>query len=222
LDAIKPITFQLTDVYQLPDLMINNVIVRLPSQARAIYDKLKRELVINDEVIENVITKLQQVADGFAYQSDGSYIPIHEAKLEAFDEIMESQQGAPTLVIYKYRAELELMKACHPGPHLDSRVEAKPIIDAWNAGKLPVLYVHPASAGHGLNLQDGGNTIVWYGQTWSMEEHEQTIARLRRRGQKKTVWCHYILAADTIDMKLREAVKRKLNVFELAKEMMYS
>ena len=134
-----------------------------------------------------LVNKLAQVADGFLYTDDeGGYTWLHDAKVDALEEIIDEQQGAPLLVAYRYQAELARLQEKWPAPHLGAGVSnraAEAAVHDWNARRLPLLYVHPASAGHGLNLQAGGNTIAWYGHTWSREEHDQLIARLRRQGQ---------------------------------------
>jgi SNF2 family DNA or RNA helicase len=230
--SIAPFTFQIEPgdyAAQLPELVINDLVVELPHAARALYDQLKEDFVVGEVSAASggvLVNKLAQIANGFIYTGDAELGTqqaewLHDAKLDALEEVIESQQGAPLLVLYRYRAELEAMRKRWPAPYLGSGVSnvtaAKTIAD-WNAGRLPILYGHPASMGHGLNLQDGGSTIVWYGLPWSLEEWQQAIARLHRSGQKSTVWVHRIVAADTVDREILEALRTKRRVQDLVVE----
>lgn len=216
MQRISNITFTVTDeeyLAQLPSLVTNIIEVDMPKDARELYDELRREYVAefgNDVVFTPTAAatnnKLQQIADGFAYTEEGTKIvPVHTAKLDALDEILESQQGAPTLIVYKYKHELAAMRKRHPGVVMNEG-DAMTIVDAWNAGEIDILYGHPRSMGHGLNMQEGGNALVWFGHTWSYEEYAQVIARLLRSGQLKNVFQHLIMAKNTIDYDIRDRV----------------
>jgi SNF2 family DNA or RNA helicase len=221
-EAIADISFQISNsVYadQLPSLHRNTIEVEMSPEMRDIYKEMEEEFLIelkDDNVMAAnagvMLNKLQQIVDGFIYTDTGAQW-FHDAKINALEEIIESQQGAPLLVVYKYRRELEALRGRWDAPYLGAGVtdvQAEKAVDDWNAGKLPILYVHPASAGHGLNLQDGGDTLVWFGQTWSLEEHDQMIARLRRQGQKAgVIHCHYIVMRDSIDGTVLDALASK-------------
>lgn len=221
-EAIADISFLIPDsVYedQLPPLVPNTIEVDMSPEMRDIYNEMEEEFLIKleeDEVLAAnagvMLGKLQQIVNGFIYTDTGSQW-FHDAKINALEELIDSQQGEPLIVVYKYRRELEALRGRWDAPYLGEGVSdtrAEQAVNDWNAGKLPIFYIHPASAGHGLNLQAGGNTIVWYGQTWSLEEHDQTIARLRRQGQEEDqVLCHYIVMKDSVDNTVLGAVAHK-------------
>jgi SNF2 family DNA or RNA helicase len=224
-DKIKDIAFLIENkdyVDQLPRLVKNRIQAPMPAAAAKVYEELEETFVASltdGEIVDAasagvLVNKLAQVADGFLYMDEG-YQWLHDAKIDALEEIIEEQQGAPLLVAYRYRAELLELQKKWPAPYLGAGVtdkQSEKNVRDWNAGRLPLLYLHPASAGHGLNLQAGGNVIAWYGHTWSREEHDQTIARLRRTGQERDqVWSHYIISAP-IDLDVLEAVRVKQNI----------
>lgn len=194
----------------LPPVSSNVVRVPLPPAARKIYKEMKRDLVTDMDLLGEVHSavnaavmsaKLSQITAGFIYSDDadingGQYSAIHKEKANALREILEGT-GSPVLVFYRFRAELEILRDAFPGE--SATMEEPNIIDRWNAGEVPVLFAHPASAGHGLNLQFGGHTIVWTSPTWSLEEHQQANKRLARQGQKHPVVVHYLESPHTID-----------------------
>ena len=144
------------------------------------------------------------MANGAIYDKDGQYTEIHDAKLEALEEIYEANK--PLLVFYSYKSDLERIRKKFPEARtLDSAED----VDAWNRGEIPLLLAHPASAGYGLNLQDGGSTIVWFGLTWSLEQYQQANARLKRQGQKHQVIIHHLIARGTIDEQVMKAIRSK-------------
>jgi len=153
--------------------------------------------------------KLSQISAGFAYSDLVAAEPsiLHREKLDAVREIMEGT-GTPILVFYRFQEELSLLKSL-PGAR---DVKEEGVIDAWNAGEVPVLLAHPQSAGHGLNLQHGGNTIVWTSLTWSLEDWQQANGRLHRQGQKNPVTVHVIEARNTIDQRIRDVLTGKETV----------
>jgi SNF2 family DNA or RNA helicase len=142
--------------------------------------------------------KLLQLANGTIYDNENQAVEIHHAKLDAMMDVLEAANGKPVLLFYLFRHDLarilEATKQYHP-VHLTEHEH----IGQWNAGAIELLIAHPASCGHGLNLQDGGSTIVWYGMTWSLELYLQANARLYRQGQRNTVVIHHLVAQDTMD-----------------------
>lgn len=187
-------------------------------QAKKKYEDMKAELVL--ALPEGEITaanaaslsgKLSQMANGAVYADDESILSIHERKLDALEDIIEAANGKTVLVAYWFKHDLmrieERLKSKDiPFEKLDSDASIK----KWNKGELPVALIHPASAGHGLNLQSGGSTLVWFGITWSLELYQQTVARLYRQGQSEgTVTNIHILAKDTVDERIMKALHEK-------------
>ena len=158
--------------------------------------------------------KLSQMANGDIYGDDESIIPIHDRKLDALEDIIEDAAGKPLLVAYWFKHDLtriteRLQKLHIPFAKLDSADSIK----RWQRGELPVALIHPAAAGHGLNLQSGGNSIVWFGLTWSLELYQQTNARLWRQGQKsKTVVVQHIVTKGTVDERILKTLSKKDSV----------
>lgn len=206
------ISMKSLDYLKMPDCVINEVKVSLSEDEREVYDEMRKEMVLdlNGEEIDAVNAaalsgKLLQMANGAIYTEDKETIVIHDQKLEALEELIEEANGKPILVAYWFKHDLERIK---------SRIKVREIktdkdIRDWNNGKIPVGLVHPASAGHGLNLQAGGSTLIWFGLTWSLELYQQTNARLWRQGQKETVVIHHIIAKDTIDEDVIRSLKLK-------------
>lgn len=168
------------------------------------------ELEESDVVASNAATlsnKLLQLANGAIYDEFSNEWEIHQEKLNALERIVEEAQGQPILVFYQYKHDLDRL--------LMRFKQAKKIdvsdgdIQKWNEGKLPLLLAHPQSAGHGLNLQQGGHIIVWFGLTWSLEYYQQANARLDRQGQKQPVIVHHLVAKDTIDEQVISALQNK-------------
>jgi SNF2 family DNA or RNA helicase len=157
---------------------------------------------VNAAVLSN---KLLQMANGAIYTEDGKTIAIHDRKLDALEDLLESANGKPVLIAYWFKHDLARIKARFEVEQLDTTDS----ITRWNAGETPIACIHPASAGHGLNLQSGGCTLVWFGLTWSLELYQQTNARLWRQGQQETVVIHHLVAKDTIDVDVMTALRRK-------------
>jgi SNF2 family DNA or RNA helicase len=206
------ISMKNTDYLKLPDLVINEVPVLLTEDERQQYEIMKSEMVLSlkgkeiDAVNAAALSnKLLQMANGAVYDGNGGVVRIHDRKLEALEDIIEAANGKPVLVAYWYKHDLERIMERFPAVQLDNAESIK----RWNNGEIPVAVIHPASAGHGLNLQAGGSCLVWFGLTWSLELYQQTNARLWRQGQKDTVIIHHIVAKDTIDEKVMKALKRK-------------
>lgn len=197
------ISMQAKDYLELPDLMTITRSVRLSPGALAKYRQLEKDLLleVDGKMIDAVnaaalMTKLLQMAGGTVYGDDGSGVFIHEAKLEALDEILDSSQGENVLVFYAYRHELERLQKRYPEA---VEIREPGAIADWKAGKIRILLAHPASAGHGLNLQAGGHIAVWLGLTTSLELYQQACKRLHRQGQTKPVRNYVLLAEDTYD-----------------------
>lgn len=219
-DRISDITISMkaTDYLKMPERVTNEVFVTLSDTERKKYDKLKKELVL--ELSDGEITaanaasltsKLTQMANGAVYSDDGETMKIHERKLDALEDIIESANGQPVLVAYWYKHDreriVERLSKCKI-PFAD--VSSPASIAQWNKKEVPVGLIHPASAGHGLNLQAGGNHLVWFGLTWSLELYQQTNARLYRQGQtESTVVIQHILAKDTIDERVLKILEKK-------------
>ncbi len=207
------ISLRAKDYLKLPE-RINNVIpVSLPATARKKYEQLERDLLLpfaeSDVVADTAAVlsnKLLQMANGAVYDENGGVKYIHNAKLEALEDVIEAANGKPVLVYYAYRHDRDRIKAKFPNARsLDTE---KDIID-WNDGKIDLLITHPASAGHGLNLQAGGHIIVWFGLVWSLELYQQANARLDRQGQQHSVIVHHLVAEGTIDEDVMKAIEGK-------------
>lgn len=201
------------DWLQMPERIDREVIVQIPEAARAQYDQLERDLLlpfaggdITADTMAILSNKLLQMANGAVYDENGATREIHRAKLEALDDILEAANGQPVLVFYNYQHDRDrVLKHIPTARVLDTEDD----IEKWNQGKIPVMLAHPASAGHGLNLQAGGNIIVWFGLTWSLELYLQAIARLYRQGQDKSVIVHHLIAEGTIDEDVMRALAGK-------------
>lgn len=200
------------DYLKMPKKMINEVSVNLSDKERECYDTLKKDLVVSikdidiDAVNAAVLSnKLLQMASGSIYDEDKNTIHIHDRKLDALEDLIEGANGKPVLIAYWFKSDLKKIKERFNVRELKTSEDFK----EWNQGKIPVAIIHPSSAGHGLNLQRGGSTLIWYSLTWSLELYEQTNARLYRQGQKETVVIHHILTKDTIDEDVMKALKYK-------------
>jgi SNF2 family DNA or RNA helicase len=207
------ISMKSTDHLKMPELISTKYEVQLSEEERNRYDALRNDLVLQlhgDEITAAnaaaLTGKLTQLSNGAIYSDDGKIIEFHDRKLDALEDIIEAANGKPVLVAYWFRHDLERIRKRFDVRELKS---SKDIAD-WNAGQVPIGLIHPASAGHGLNLQDGGSTLVWFGLTWSLELYQQTNARLWRQGQKsRTVVIQHIITTGTIDGKILNALQRK-------------
>ncbi|MTI96561.1 MAG: DEAD/DEAH box helicase, partial [Firmicutes bacterium] len=177
-----------------------------------VYSDFKEDMVANlgDEEIDAVNAavlsgKLLQMANGAVYDSENKAHIIHDKKLDALEDLIEGANGKPVLVAYWFKHDLERINNRFPVRQIKTSKD----IEDWNNGSIPIAVIHPASAGHGLNLQSGGSTLIWFGLTWSLELYQQTNARLYRQGQNKTVVIHHIIAKDTIDEDVILALTRK-------------
>lgn len=203
------------DYLTLPERVDNRVHVELPVGKRANYQRLERDFLIRiteDDTITAanagvLVGKLLQFANGAMYLENGDWAKIHDAKLDALAEIVETSAGHPILVAYNYRSDLARLKQRFKfATELDKDPRT---IDRWNRGETRMLLAHPQSAGHGLNLQAGGSIIVWFGLTWSLEQYQQFNARLHRQGQTQTVVVHHIVARGTVDETVLEVLANK-------------
>ena len=184
-----------------------------PKLAMGVYDTLKRELVVSLHGAEidavnaaSLSGKLCQLANGGIYDAEHRSLFFHERKLDALEDIIEAANGQPVLVAYWFKHDLERIQKRFTVREIRTSAD----IADWNSGMIPVACIHPASAGHGLNLQAGGNTLVWFGLTWSLELYQQTNARLWRQGQTAdTVVIHHIVTENTIDEQILAALERK-------------
>ena len=206
------ISMSAADYLKLPKRIDNVIPVQLSPEEMEAYKRMERDqlLQIEDDDIAAlnaaaVMTKLLQIANGSVYTNEGKVVKIHEAKLEALAEIVDTTDS-PVLVFYSYKHDLAAIQGKIKGARI---LENEKDISDWNAGKVQVLLAHPASVGYGLNLQEGGHVIVWYGLTWSLELYQQANARLYRQGQEKPVIIHHLIAEGTADEEVMAALQNK-------------
>ena len=207
------VSMKATDYLEMPELVSVAKEVRLSEKEKKRYDELKKSLVLElpgSEITAanaaSLTMKLSQMANGAIYTDDKNVVGIHDRKLDALEDLVESANGQPVLVAYWFK---------HDKDRIQKRMEARELKDPqdfadWNAGKIPVALIHPASAGHGLNLQQGGSILIWFGLTWSLELYQQTNARLWRQGQQsRTVIIQHLVAKGTIDERILKVLKHK-------------
>ena len=206
------ISMKSADYLKMPKCLYNEVEVKLSDKECAVYDELRHEMVVTlgDEEIDAsnaaaLSGKLLQMANGAIYNDDREVFHIHDRKLDALEDLIEGANGKPVLVAYWFNHDLDRIKKRFKVREIKT---SKDIRD-WNNGDIPIAVIHPASAGHGLNLQSGGSTLVWFGLTWSLELYQQTNARLWRQGQKETVVIHHIITKDTVDEDVMKALRLK-------------
>ena len=201
------------DYLQMPKCVMNTVYATLDPNEYDIYRQMERQMVMEldgqeiDAVSAAALTgKLCQLANGAIYTPEGQTMSFHDRKLDVLEDLIEGANGKPVLVAYWFKHDLARIQKRFTVRELK---RSKDIQD-WNAGRIPVAVIHPASAGHGLNLQAGGSTLVWFGLTWSLELYQQTNARLWRQGQQSaTVIIHHIIAQGTIDEQIMRALEDK-------------
>ena len=207
------VSMKANDYLEMPELVSVAKEVTLSEKEKKRYDELKKSLVLElpgGEVTAanaaSLTMKLSQMANGAIYTDDKNVVGIHDRKLDALEDLVESANGQPVLVAYWFK---------HDKDRIQKRMEARELKDPqdfadWNAGKIPVALIHPASAGHGLNLQQGGSILIWFGLTWSLELYQQTNARLWRQGQQsRTVIIQYLVAKGTIDERILKVLEHK-------------
>ena len=207
------ISMKSTDHLKMPELVSSRYEVKLSEAEAQRYEDLKQELIL--QLPEGEVTaanaasltgKLVQLANGAIYNDDGDTVEFHSAKLDALEDLIEAANGKPLLVAYWFKHDLQRIKQRFDVREIKS---SKDITD-WNKGNIPVAVIHPASAGHGLNLQAGGSTLIWFGLTWSLELYQQTNARLWRQGQTAgTVVIQHIVTKGTIDERILKALSLK-------------
>ena len=206
------ISMKSIDYLKMPECIVNEVAVSLNEKEWNIYSEFKDDMVtkLGDEEIDAVNAavlsgKLLQMANGAVYDSENKTHIIHDKKLDALEDLIEGANGKPVLVAYWFKHDLERIK----NRFSVRQIKASKDIEDWNEGNIPIAVIHPASAGHGLNLQSGGSTLIWFGLTWSLELYQQTNARLYRQGQNETVIIHHIITKGTIDEDVMTALTRK-------------
>lgn len=210
--ADMTISMKSTEYLKMPELILNELEINLDEEDQMKYKKFKKEMVmtIQEKEIDainaaSLSNKLIQLANGSIYDEDKKFYEVHNKKLDKLEEIIESANGKPVLVAYWFKADKE---------RIEKRFKVREIktaddIKQWNMGMINLALIHPSSAGHGLNLQSGGSTLVWFSLTWSLELYQQTNARLYRQGQKDTVVIHHLITKNTIDEDIMKSLKRK-------------
>lgn len=210
--ADMTISMKSTEYLKMPELILNELEINLDEKDQMKYKRFKKEMVmtIQEKEIDainaaSLSNKLIQLANGSIYDEDKKFYEVHNKKLDKLEEIIESANGKPVLVAYWFKADKE---------RIEKRFKVREIktaddIKQWNKGMIDLALIHPASAGHGLNLQSGGSTLVWFSLTWSLELYQQTNARLYRQGQKDTVVIHHLIIKNTIDEDIMKSLKRK-------------
>lgn len=226
------ITVRAADYLDLPPLVENVIEVDLPKKAKALYRELEREMFLRLETgaeveafnAASLTMKCLQLANGALYTDDaGTYEEIHDAKIQALQSVVEEAAGAPVLVAYHFKSDLARLRRAFPqGRWLDADPQT---IRDWNAGRIPVLFAHPASAGHGISLQDGGNIIVFMSCWWDLEQHEQIIERIgptrqAQSGYNRPVFVHRIIARGTVDKLVLARLQTKASVQSLLLDAM--
>lgn len=197
----------------LPKRVDHTIGVDLPEAVREKYEQLEKDLLLpfkdSDVVADTAAVlsnKLLQLANGAIYDEDKEVQHVHDEKLNVLDDIIEASNGKPVLVFYSYKHDLARLQERYKEA---VKLETNEDFENWNKGEIPILLTHPASAGHGLNMQDGGSTIVWFGLTWSLELYQQANARLHRQGQKERVDIHHLVVKDSVDERVMKALKTK-------------
>lgn len=213
------ISLSAQDYLNMPELMIDTKYVQLDSKAKYMYDVFEREMFLqleNEDEIDvasaaALTNKLLQFSNGAVYkQESDEFVEVHKCKIEAFKELIEALQGQPALVFYNFKHDLvRLEKALKSMKLRVGILKSSEDIAKWNNRELDVLLAHPASAAYGLNLQDGGNHIIWFGLNWSLELYKQANARLYRQGQKTTVVVHHLVASGCVDENVLAALEEK-------------
>lgn len=215
--ADMTISMKSIEYLKMPELILNELEINLDEEDQIKYKKFKKEMVmtIQEKEIDainaaSLSNKLIQLANGSIYDEDKKFYVVHNKKLDELEEIIESANGKPVLVAYWFKADKE---------RIEKRFKVREIktaddIKQWNMGMINLALIHPASAGHGLNLQSGGSTLVWFSLTWSLELYQQTNARLYRQGQKDTVVIYHLITKNTIDEDIMKSLKRKDRIQE--------
>lgn len=216
------ISMKAEDYLELPDLIYHEVPVELDKKSWKAYQDLERKMILelpeDDELISvtsaaALSNKLLQLANGAVYDEDRQVHEVHDCKIEAFLELVESLQGKPVLVFYNYQHDRErILKALAKSGLRIRELKTTQDEDDWNAGRIDILLTHPASSAYGLNLQQGGNHVIWFGLTWNYELYTQANKRLHRQGQANKVIIHHLVSTGTRDEDVMTALKRKDDV----------
>ena len=216
------ISMKAEDYLELPDLTYHEVPVELDKKSWRAYQDLERKMILelpeDDELISvtsaaALSNKLLQLANGAVYDEDRQVHEVHDCKIEAFLELVESLQGKPVLVFYNYQHDRErILKALEKSGLRIRELKTTQDEDDWNAGRIDILLTHPASSAYGLNLQQGGNHVIWFGLTWNYELYTQANKRLHRQGQVNKVIIHHLVSTGTRDEDVMTALKRKDDV----------
>lgn len=220
------VSLKAVDHIKMPERVDNYIKLKMPRNVKAIYQKMERDYLvsIDEEMITAtsagvVANKLLQMANGAVYDENRKVVHIHDLKLDALDEILEENEGKPVMVFYNYQHDYERLIQRLKHRDIRSMEKAKDLND-WNNGDIEVLLAHPASMGHGLNLQAGGNIIVWFGLTYSLENYLQANARLYRQGQKETVIINHLMVEETEDENaIMRLTSKRLNQDELVESI---
>ena len=219
-DKISDITISMKaiDYLDMPELISTEYPVYLDEDEMNEYQEMKKQLILSTEEHEvtaanaaSLSNKLSQMANGAVYADEREVIPLHTKKLDAIEDLLESANGNPVLISYFYKHDydriterLDKLKITY------EKIDSEDSINRWNHKEIPVGLLHPQSCGHGINLQDGGNIMIWFGITWSLEAYQQTVCRLYRQGQQaKTVTVIHIITKDTIDERIMKALSDK-------------
>lgn len=207
------ISMKAKDYLHLPERIDNVISVQLSDKEREIYKRLERDKLLefdDQDVVANnaagLMGKLLQLSNGEVYDDEGNTVHIHDRKLDALEEVIEESQGQPILLFYSFKHDRDRIRKRFK---FAEELNQEDSISRWNKGEIPLLIAHPASAGHGLNLQDGGHIIVWFGLTWSLELYQQANARLDRQGQKNSVVIHHLLVEDSADEQVLKVLQGK-------------
>ena len=221
-EKIQDITISMkaVDFLDMPELISNEYPVYLDEGEMQKYEELKKDLILSTPEHEvtaanaaSLVNKLSQMANGAVYTDDKNVITFHDKKLDALEDVIESANGKPLLVAYWFKHDYTRIVERLQRNGVDyMKIDTEESITKWNNGEIPVALIHPASAGHGLNLQQGGNTMVWFGITWSLELYQQCVCRLYRQGQnERTVTIIHLISKGTIDEKIMKALSEKDN-----------
>ena len=217
------VSMKAEDYLELPDITYNTIPVELDSKSRKQYEELEKQMILELNESEEISVasaaaltgKLLQLSNGAIYDEERKVHKIHNCKIERFMELIEELNGKPALVFYSFQHDLERIKKALAKSKLRVRQLKTPEDEKdWNSGKIDILLAHPASAAYGLNLQDGGNHVIWFGLNWSLELYQQANKRLHRQGQKEKVIIHHLVTQDTRDEDVMKALQSKGDVQE--------
>lgn len=224
------LTIKVEDWMPVDEPLVNIINVSMPAKAAKLYKQMERDMFVQleKEGVEamnaaTVCVKCAQIANGAIYRENATWEVLHDEKISALASIIEEANGMPVLVSYRFKSDLSRLRAAFP--HGKALGGSDEVISLWNTGKIPVLFVHPKSAGHGLNLQDGSNTLAFFSIDWNLEEHLQVIERIgplrqKQSGHNRAVHLHYILTKGTIDELIMERLSSKKSVQEVLLDAM--